>query len=98
MVPVLLLPNAVSPVTLSARRALTTLMRMDAVQGGQTQQGTTGNNDLTMNPKRKPIYIIYDVSHPAGCGQQHGAAAFQAICGWSLVLQIFGHKQTIGDA
>lgn len=35
---------------------------------------------------------------PAGCGQRLGAAAFRTICGRSLVLQIFGHKQTIGDA
>lgn len=68
------------------------------MHGGPTGQDTAGNHSLTMNPKGKPIYIIYDASRPAGCGQRLGAAAFRTICGRSLVLQIFAHKQTIGDA
>lgn len=57
-----------------------------------------GSRGLTMDPQRKPIYRIYDARRAAACGQRLGAAALQTICGRSLVLQILGHKQTIGDA
>lgn len=41
--------------------------------GGLTRQDTTGNHGLPMNPKRKPIFIVYDASRPAGGGQRRGA-------------------------